>query len=463
MSEKMKFDFNNNLKFLIESKKIDDIEKRITEQNEILNSGSFNESFNCIEDTLNHLYEKFRTFQDLIEYSDIFLKNEINDALSECKTILSSIENNRDLLKESAYIKYDVPFISGVNSATDRNSSIISSSSLYNEHITLSDQLVNQAQIKDIVISTVNNTNNLKNTKEDLLLKKPYRTLYVFDRPQNKEVEEKIIFTLTKPMQINKVTFASSNCEVKSIEYLLEDGSIEIAENNSIGLTQSRIVKSIIVNLSCSNYIVSDININKIQDGDFWNLYSRIKESKSEYIDNKKYYYYIFGIDNFKAEFVKVNNNSSFISKDIFINGINNTEYLKLEAEYDCQNGSVEFYVLDGIAQIPVLPDNVSQVIDEKLFYGMPTRFTVDNNKSIVIKRNSIVTKMTMNEAINKNDAAYTASYYPLNAQIIKNITSNNIKIKAIIRTYDKTIPYIKKIKLKKFGGGALWIDNMKM
>ena len=455
------FDYNKNLKYVIENKvDVSDIK----EQNNVLDSKNYNKTFNSIEKNLNLLYEKTRILQDMMAYSTLFIKNEIDDSVAECKDLLKSIEENRDLIKDSAYINYNVKLQSIFDTYSDRNNSPIKGVEFYNGAITLNNNLIEDVKCNNVEISGESLNSNIMNTKEDIIQDKLYRTFYMFDRPQKKPVREKIILTFEQAKTINKINFITSNCKIDSIEFTDENNKVETMSNYNTNLLKKKNIKKIIINISCENYMISQINYNDIKDQDFWDIINNIKNDENLILDKKKYYYYLFGLDKIEIMFVTKSNKSCFISKEIKIDRLKNNEYIALDSSYSCEGGSIEFYIMDGTNEIPILPEDVDEIIHEKVFYKTPTRFIIDDINSIKVFKNGIPSKISLNEAISDPDESYTVSYKPKSCNSIDNLINEKVKLKAIMRTYDENyIPFIKSIQIKKYGGGALWIDNTKI
>ncbi len=455
------FDYNKNLNFISENKINTE---KISKQETVLDSKKYNESFECVENTLNSLYEKTRTLQNIIEYSTLFLKNEIDESVAECKALLKSIEENRDLIKDSAYINYNVKLQSIFDTYSDRNNSPIKGVQFYNGAITLNNNLIEDIKCNNVQISSETINSNIMNTKEDIAESQTYRSFYMFDRPQKNPVREKIIINFEKIKTINKLNLIESNCKIESIEFTDENDKVSVIKDYNINLFKNKNVKKIAINISCNNYMISQIDYNDVKDKDFWDIINNIKHDENLIIDKKKYYYYLFGLDRISIEFVTKDNKSCFISKEIKIDMLKDNEYLALSSSYSCEEGNVEFYIIDGTTEIPIIPENQKEVIHEKVFYKMPTMFTIDNINSIKVYKNRIPVKISLNEAMNDPDEQYTVSYVPKDASSITTLLNDRIKVKAIIRTYNSDyIPFINSIQIKKYGGGTLWIDNTKI
>ena len=166
-----------------------------------------------------------------------------------------------------------------------------------------------------------------------------------------------------------------------------------------------------------------------------------------------KKYIYNFGIDSINFSNVNINNDTCFISNEINLEY--NNCYIQLLAEYDeGDNGSIEFYIIDGSEEKAILPLNQEKVFNEKIFSNLKTRFTIDESQKIIIKKDGVLINTNFEQAQKLNESNLTISYTPINAHNIK-IKNKNIRVKIIMRTYDnKTcIPYVKKINIRKYKG----------
>lgn len=449
-----KFDLDKNLEFLIDTKV--DL-SQIENQEKTLDSTKYNKSFQSIEDSLNLLYEKIRTMQNTIDYANSFIKNEIDETIVECKSLLNDIENNRDVMKDSAYINYNVKFQSIFDTYSDRNNTPIKGVEMHNGVITLNNNTIEDVILDNASLESRHSNYNIFNTLNDISINNNYRTMYMFDRTQKDSIKEKLVLHFSKIRTINKINLIPSNCIINSIEFIFEDGSTEKMEGYNINLTRNRNVKTIYINIECKNYTVSNLNYNTIDTKDFWD---KLENEELE-INNPKFYYYLFGLDKISIQYAEPDMKSCFISKEIKIESLKEHEYLALQADYLCEKGNIEFYIIDGTNEIPILPEGENIVSEEQVFYKVATRFTVDDITSIKVYKDSVPSKVSLNEAVNDPQEGYTVSYAPKAATSIDNILSNTIKVKAIIRCYDKNyIPFIKSIRIKKYGGDTLWIDQ---
>lgn len=172
-------------------------------------------------------------------------------------------------------------------------------------------------------------------------------------------------------------------------------------------------------------------------------------------------YSYFFGLDKLEIKNVEANQNCCFISQEILLGNISEDCYIQFEGgSITSDSSSVEFYILDGGLEFPMLPIGNKLISNEKLFFGLDTRFAVDLSKEVIIKKNGFVVDMSLEKAKQSNDGIYTVTYYTTDEHSYKPINSS-IKLKVIMRLYKKgtNSPYINKMKIRKFGGGTLWKD----
>lgn len=176
---------------------------------------------------------------------------------------------------------------------------------------------------------------------------------------------------------------------------------------------------------------------------------------------------YFSGIDSIEAKRLETNPEVCFISKSVSIGTLKDNEYIELDAKYYCDDAStIEFYIIDGEREIPILPVGDSIIQNEKIFFNMDTRFPIDKEKPVLIKQGVRATNLSFNEANtkatdSKMENAYNITYTPKTSHKYKPF-NQVIKIKVIIRSYEinKYSPYIKSMKIRKYGGNTLWNQN---
>lgn len=449
------YDFSANMTYMLNQTLSTNVENSVVLQDAILDSDSFNITFKYIEDSLNFLYEKQRTLEDIIAYSKTFLTNEITNSITDCKTLLQSIENDKDLIKDKTYIKYSVPFYFGLTTIKDRDNTTLNQAIVYDGKLTLSDNVLNNY---DIAYFSVKRDDSVVYSNESsYLTSKSYRSLYMLDSISSSAIEETITIKFSEAVKMNKLKLSLSNCNITAVQLTLENSKTYDLDVSNLNLFDTQYVTSIAITVACSNYIVSQTSYSDITADNFTSILSSLNTDTNTIVGTTNYYYYLFGVDSIFAEYVSVYDTCGFVSKDIYIGSLNTNEHLTLYTEESVERGSIEYSIINGSEVIPILPENQTQVVDEKIFYKCPTRFTVDTAYDVTVKLNGEVVNTTLYDAINTNSTGYTVTYTPV-INTISSLINENVKIKAVIRSYDTIMPtFINTIKIKKYGGNNLW------
>ncbi|MGG2085324.1 hypothetical protein [Lysinibacillus pakistanensis] len=169
---------------------------------------------------------------------------------------------------------------------------------------------------------------------------------------------------------------------------------------------------------------------------------------------------YFLGLDKLEAKSVVQERSCIRILKDI---DVTSAEWIELDTDdYIPEKASIEYYIIDGEKEVPILPNNRKEMKNEKLFPNISTLFEVKED-NYVIKRDGEIMSSKLNEVKNNRDATYSITYSVDNQNRYKP-TNNEVKIKVILRTYDdiSDAPFIKNIDVKIFGGeGTLWQENI--
>lgn len=461
--DNINYDFETKIDYILSETDIEKNKDLLCLQKNILSSKNFNNTFNYIESSLNILYEKVRTLQDIIQYSNIFLINEINTNITECKTMLKEIEENRDIVKKNSYIKYNIPLINTVTSYVDRDGSNIDNSITSNNNIAINSKINKNIITASLEVLQAKENNCVYSSKDSINNNLSYRSLYMFKNIQGDYLEEKIVIKLNEESSINRILIDSANCFIKNIEIKDINGNIEyITVKNAeldIYFEEMRAIELTLI-INAYNYVTSQENylINK-DNFSFLDDLNNIYTDRVLYPDKQTYYYYLFGIDDIKIQLVEEKDKGVFISKNIKIEELKENQNLTFSSVF---NGNIEFSLIDGSNEIPLLPEEQEIITDEVIFYNTPTRFTVDITKEVIIKKDGNKTNLSLQEAlkIDSPENIYTVSYTPIYTPITY-INNSEIKIKAILRNlkdFNKDIIY--KMQLKKNGGGKLWTEN---
>lgn len=478
-----KIDFNYSLEQIKRP-----ISSTCHKQDKYLNSQDMNMSFNNIENSLNLLYENTRYLEDAIAYCDAFLHLKIEEYNQDIQETLKSIENIRDINKSSAYIEYPCKFKDDLSIKKDRNGSVISNMLLKENCLMLSaknDKTINYANVSKSS-TFVPYYNNIKAIKTE-----PYRTYYTEEKIANKGVVETITITLNQPTEINYVNIKNTNSTITNFRLIYVNG-IEDLIDYKTGIVPKAIVAQIKFDLVCKKYTTTKyyMDKNKLTD-DVWNrikqyeykyafdinskcemeaVISRVTNETTDYhlnsfnkdnVVEKSMYNYMFGIDSIEIKNIDQQQDSCFISESINISNLSDKEYIQIHTEEVIDdNTCIEYSILDGDIEIPVLPFGTKKVKNEKIFNALPLRFNQDYSLTVIIKKDGVTTDISLDDAKTQVLSRFSVDYFPQENYNYKPINSN-IKIKAVIRNYSNETnnSYIKAIKVRKYGGDVPWTD----
>lgn len=490
MIDKSSIDFEYSI-----SKINEPIKDNVFLQESILDSKKMNETFETIEFNLNKLYENTRFLEDSIDYCEAFLNLKIQDYSLEIKNILKSIEDIRDINKNQGYIEHLIPFIDDSSTKKDRDGGPISEMYNKNGYLMLNTKKEDEIELTNIskkssYVPYNSNLNNLLNDKR-------YNTYYIEDTIAGRGVTETITVSLLQPTRINYVFIDPVNCDISNFRLVYANGIEDHIEYDN-GFFDEAIVSQIKFDINTKRYKTSKYWAYKEKDlEDVWNkvkefeynislnpstklemeeILARVhtnednEQSRDIYNNNintskeiveKNMYSYIFGIDSIKVKYIEQEKDSCFISQSINIGEVKPNEYIQLHVkdnikEYAC----VEYYLLDGDMEIPLTPAGTKIIKNERLFSSVPLRFTEVRDTDIVIKKDGLLTDISLDDAkkqiLSRFSVDYLSSfkynYTPINS---------NLRVKAIIRKFTNQIDksYIDLIKIRKYGGEALWTD----
>lgn len=177
--------------------------------------------------------------------------------------------------------------------------------------------------------------------------------------------------------------------------------------------------------------------------------------SNKDNIVEKQMYSYLFGIDSINIKNIKQEKDSCFISESINVGNLKENEYLQLIVEDIIdENAVVEYSILDGNVEVPILPYGTKIIKNERLFASQSLRFTQDSSLAHTIKKDGMTIDISLDDAKSQLLNRFSIDYFPEKKYNYTPINSN-IKIKATIRNFSNSInnSYIRTIKIRKYGG----------
>lgn len=264
------FDFESKVDFLLNTY---NTEPSIKEQSQYMSSNIINENFTQIETYLNNMYEKIRVLDEVIDYAKIYVSNEIDATISDCKEILSNIEhlNNMIFNDTKNYTIINVPIdINSSLTMTDRDGSALKSCNIYNGSLSLSGTIKNTIPVKSISVKSSEQV--YESNINSLLNNESYRTFYLLDAVSKNGIEEVITFQFNQPKEINNISLKLSNANLKNIIYVHEDGTETTDAEMLRGIIPKLKILKVKLTIVCSNYVAKSIKITTTEENKFDSL-----------------------------------------------------------------------------------------------------------------------------------------------------------------------------------------------
>ena len=461
-------------------------------QGDVLESESFNTTLNTIENNLNTLYENCRNLENMISYCKTFLSVKIKQYTKEMDAVLNMIEDVRDINKNMTYIDYPVTLIDQNRMYKDRDNKALPMCKIQNNKVILGED-----HVEDVYFNSCSRKSNSIPYKENLvnLGTEAYRVTYMEDSVASGGLTEEITVNFLSPVTINNIKLQTSNCEVKNIVYKYINGTKEYQSEHTTGAMTSKLVTSITFDLVCENYRHTAYKINKdkmtdntwdnIKEYDYNDLTNAatqievdelievirdnqivvVNESDTTNTTTLNKYTYRFGLDVFTLHNVERYNESCFMSNEISVGRMNSEEYLNISANFASADATdIEFYLIDGNKEVPIVPISQSTIHAEKIFTGMPLRFSQESPDKYTIRKDGYVVNMSLDDAISQTTGNYSVDYKPNKEECYSYTPINtSVKVKAVLRKHNDfaEMPYINSIKIRKFGGAAPWIERL--
>ena len=224
------------------------------------------------------------------------------------------------------------------------------------------------------------------------------------------------------------------------------DGNHEVYEL----IPASRLKKKVIVEGNAYNSVDAPLYLPSTDGQD---KFYEMDAPDDEYINEQDTLEYDFGIDSVTIAEKSAYKTSGFISPEITLG--ENCYHIELAGP---SYTGLEYSIIDGDKETPILPQEQTKVVDEKLFYQMPTRFTVENPDSVVIRVNGTMTNYGYGDIMDlprSADNEYTISYTPSDTGHSYIPKNRKIRVKIIQRLTDtKEQPKpIQQVIIKSYGG----------
>ena len=485
------------------------VEPDIKYQEEFLDSDKMNTTFKSIEDSLNTLYEKTRYLEDSIQYARVFLDNKVRSFNEEMNSIIKELETTLDMSKNASYISYNVPFKQNEIVIDDR---VANQDKLYPLLLKDSKLTLNYEYDLDVDYSsayTKGDSIPFNDTIENTVATKSYKAIFLEEKIIKDGLSHTMVIHFAEPMKINVLDFITSNCDIKNIKFGLINGIEEFADDYDLSRNNvTRICIYVKFDMVCTNYdtVIYEIDKSKMTNN-IWNDLKEFEVAKATDLDkikgnkiNAEYiisrttinkasgktikenlksssgikevtslrlFSYVFGLDKINFKNVKVQTSGYFLSDPIHLGRMASIDYITLNA-YDVrdQNCIIEYSILDGNVEIPLLPMGEDIITNEPILSTGELRFQKTNSLTDmeIIKRDGQLTTLSYSDAIGRTDGKYSITYKPIkDYHEVKGILNESIRVKCYIRTFGNNInlvSYIDSIVIKKYGEDSLWINK---
>lgn len=184
------------------------------------------------------------------------------------------------------------------------------------------------------------------------------------------------------------------------------------------------------------------VRVTVIRDS-YGNLVSAPKNAETT---SYRFYTNYFGLNSFAVSNREFAETSGILTESI---SVEKDISLKLHAEVQCGDGaSVEFSILDGSVEKPILPAETKMVEHEKMIFGLPQRF---RGIGMAYYRNGEGCQEPTDEQM-ADRAVYTVSYTPASDAYEVTPEHDTVQVKVIFRVYDKDarMPEVSNIRIEQ-------------
>ena len=188
----------------------------------------------------------------------------------------------------------------------------------------------------------------------------------------------------------------------------------------------------------------SDIHIATVQTP----MDDVIAASQAAKTENYRYYTNYFGLNNFVTANKKFRKTSGAVSEEIPVKAGKDIR-LHVNIQCDPSAASVEFSLLDGNRELPIVPMEMKSIQHEKVFFMQPKRF---RGKDEVYYRDNVELGSTFDESAFSDDASYTVSYTPSDDSYAVQSKNESVRIKVVLRVYneDGKMPEVSNVRLEQ-------------
>lgn len=182
----------------------------------------------------------------------------------------------------------------------------------------------------------------------------------------------------------------------------------------------------------------------------------KINDIKTAFTERAKYFFGLKGLSFSKVTYEKA---SAVMSKEI---DVASASYVTLSVAAEPGIGSyAEFYIVDGIKEIPILETAEKSVVKEKLFYDVNTRFNIDPSYPVALYEDGELidrSYLDLSYADFENHE-YALSYTAVGDCYKYTPENKKVRVKTIIRCAGEDFKPLKlqSVILNKYGSPLQW------
>lgn len=202
------------------------------------------------------------------------------------------------------------------------------------------------------------------------------------------------------------------------------------------------------------DYITEDVADNNTNIQLKQDISSMLPEESENGMDR---YVYVIGIDSVNVEKRIPYKACGYITSEI---SVGSCSYIELSVKRNNESASIEYSILDNGNEIPIVPVEQDKITNEKIFPGLPLRFTPTAG-SLVIKKDGVETTLTIEEYKSLSNLrygeGYTADYIPSVGSSKYIPIGDKIKVKIVERCGNSLPSVISSIVINKYGGKKVW------
>lgn len=163
------------------------------------------------------------------------------------------------------------------------------------------------------------------------------------------------------------------------------------------------------------------------------NEVDKAAEADTDITQSHVFYTNYFGLSKLELSQRKYRANSGMLTADM---NVTPNKPLKLLAEMKTpEKTSIEFFIVDGNKEVPILPQGETNVVHERVFFGTEPRFK--SEKYAYYKDFAGIGSKISENDLKLSESLFTVCYAPVEDAFTYTPSHTTVKVKAVLRMYD--------------------------